>query len=159
MTDSLINSGAMPSTVLLVALAHAVGVLIVAAVSRSRGCTLLAATAAVLLSLGWGHPQDVAEKWLAIGLGYWACWRMLPRRKFPRPARSRRPARAAAQGMMAAGLGSVVLMVVILALVTGLPKQNEIRQTRVPAVAIPMFSGKWPATVTQKTSKVPVQSM
>jgi hypothetical protein len=148
----------MSSTVLLVALAHAVGVFLVAAVSRSRGWTLLAAIAALLLALGWGHPQDVAEKWVAIGLGYWACWRMLPRRKFPRPGRPGRSARANAHGATVAGLASVVLMVAMLAIVTAVPGRFETRRARVPAMAMQTFSANSPATVTQKTSKGPVRS-
>jgi hypothetical protein len=150
----------MSLTLLLVALAHAVGVLLVASVSRSRGWTVLAAVVAATVAIGWGHPQDVAEKWLAIALAYWACWRMLPRRKFPRTLRAARSGRTRVRGpAVVVGLGSLVLMVTMLAVVTGLPPRMKAPQVRIPAVAVPAFSSNSPTTATQKPPRVLARSV
>lgn len=116
----------------------------------------MAAVAVALLALAWGQVADMAEKWVVIGLGYWACWRMLPRQKFSRSVRSRktndfkihRPAFTGLKG----GLLTVA-MVVVVSVVTGLPSQPTKRPILVPDVAIPRFSSHSSTTSKQQPMK------
>lgn len=152
----------MSCNLLLHALAHAGVVLLVAGVTRSRGWTLVAAVAAALLALAWGHVADVAEKWVAVGLAYWACWRMLPRQKFPRNVRSQKTSRFKIHCPAFTGFKDGLLameMVVVLSVVSGLPSQPTKRPIHVPEVAIPRFSSHPSTTAKQQPMRAPAWSL
>ena len=151
----------MSCNLLLHALVHAGVVLLVAGVTRSRGWTLVAAVAAALLALAWGHVADVAEQWVAIGLGYWACWRMLPRRKFPRNTRFQKTSRFKIHRPTFTGLRGgllTVVMAVVVSVVTGLPSQPTKRPVHVPEAAIPRFSSHPPTTAKRHPTRAPALS-
>lgn len=124
----------MSVTVLFIALAHAAAVLLAGAVTRSRGWTILAAVAAVAIAVRFGNPRDTAEELVAVGLAFWACWRMLPRK---RPRRALRP-RSGAWGragdpVLVGGLCAVFLVVAIASLNVS---RASARSTAAPAVAV-----------------------
>jgi hypothetical protein len=152
----------MSLNILLHALAHAGIVLLVGAITRTRGCTLVTAVAAALLALAWGHAADVAEKWGVIGVGYWACWRMLPRQKFPRSSRPRKTSRFKICRPTFTGLNGGLLtaaMVVVVSVVTGLPSQPKKRFIHVPEVAFPMFSSNLSTTAKQRPMRASALSL
>jgi hypothetical protein len=159
---SLVGYLAMSLNLLLHALAHAGVVLVVAAITRSRGWTFVAAVAAALLAFTWGHSADVAEKWVVIGVGYWTCWRMLPRQKFPRSARPRKTSRSKIRRPTFTGLKGGLLtaaLVVVVSVVTGLSSQPTKRSIHVPEVAIPRFSSDPSTTVKQQPMRAPALSL
>ena len=111
----------MSATVLSIALAHAAAVLLAAAVTRSRGWTIVAAVLAVVVAMRFGDARDTAEELVAIGLAFWACWRMLPRTR-PRPRRTFRsrsgsgPWFRAGDPVIVGGICAVFLVVTVASL-------------------------------------------
>ena len=159
---SLAGPLGMSLNLLLHALAHACVVLLVAALTRSRGWTLVTAVAAALLALAYGQVADVAEKWVATGLGYWACWRMLPRQKFPRRARSQRTSRFKVRYPAFTGLKGgllAVAMVVVVSVVTGLPSQLKKKPIHVLDVGVPRFSSNPSTAAKQQPMRAPALSL